>query len=287
MPRGPEWMERERLRFEELLERALPSGTTEPVALHRAMRYSALGGGKRLRPLLCRAAAEAVAGGEVEEAWAPALAVEMIHSYSLIHDDLPALDNDSLRRGRATCHVVYGEATAILAGDALLTLAFAQLTDGAMVRELARAAGTPGGMVGGQAADLAAEVTGVGLEEVRAIHRAKTGALISASVTLGGRAAGAGAAQLAALREFGEAIGLAYQITDDLLDITASTQQLGKTAGKDAGQAKATYPALAGAEAAAREARRQHERALAAIRSWPEGANRLRELAGWMAARES
>lgn len=287
MPTTPAWIESERLQFEQRLAQALPPEASEPKTLHRAMRYSALGGGKRLRPLLCRAAAVAVAGAGVEAAWAPALAVEMIHTYSLIHDDLPALDNDSLRRGQPTCHVAYGEAMAILAGDALLTLAFAQLEDAAMARELALAAGTPGGMVAGQAADLAAQVPGMNLDAVTAIHRAKTGALIRASITLGARAAGATLAQLADLSDFGQSVGLAYQITDDLLDISGSTEQLGKTAGKDAGQAKATYPTLVGTAPAAEEARRQHQRALDCIQTWPDSAGRLRELAGWMAARQS
>ncbi|MGH9520181.1 MAG: polyprenyl synthetase family protein, partial [Terriglobales bacterium] len=282
----PLWIASERTEFERRFARALPSETTEPRPLHQAMRYSALAGGKRLRPLLCRAAAYAVAGAAVEAAWAPAQAVEMIHTYSLIHDDLPALDNDDLRRGQPTCHVVHGEAMAILAGDALLTLAFAQLENAAMVRELALAAGTPAGMVAGQAADLAAQLPGMNLDAVNAIHRGKTGALITASVLMGGRAAGASVEQLGALRGFGQAIGLAFQITDDLLDISGTTAQLGKTAGKDAGQAKATYPAIAGVEAAAIEARRQHDQALAQLQSWPDSADRLRELAQWMVARQ-
>lgn len=283
-------MASERSEFEQRLAQALPSEGAEPRPLHRAVRYSALAGGKRLRPLLCRAAAYAIAEKEVAAAWAPALAVEMIHTYSLIHDDLPALDNDNLRRGRPTCHVVHGEAMAILAGDALLTLAFAQLEDATMVRELAMAAGTPGGMVAGQAADLAAQLQGaqlqgMSLETVTAIHAGKTAALITASVLLGGLAARATLAQLDELRGFGRALGLAFQITDDLLDVSGTTEQLGKTAGKDAGQAKATYPAVIGLDATEVEARRQHDCALGNLKNWPESASRLRELAHWMLAR--
>jgi len=272
-------MESERAEAERRLALAVPREDVPPASLHRAMRYSLLAGGKRLRPLLCRAAARAVAGDDVEAAWAPACALEMIHTYSLIHDDLPALDNDDLRRGQPTCHKVFGEAMAILAGDALLTLAFEQLPAAGMAQTLARAAGTPRGMVAGQVADLEALRGQADLELVRSIHRAKTAALIRASVELGGMAAGAASAQADDLRHFGEAIGLAFQITDDLLDLSGTTAQLGKTAGKDESQAKATYPAVAGAAAAVREARALQQEAHDRLYAWGVTAERLRALA--------
>ena len=305
-----DWMAEEKAAVERRLAQAAPAENTPPEPLHRALRYSLLAGGKRLRPLLCRAAARAIAGPQnetgVDAAWTPALAVEMIHTYSLIHDDLPALDNDALRRGRPTCHVVFGEAMAILAGDALLTLAFEQLAATpvappvivAMLRTLARAAGTPAGMVAGQVADLeaaapalspAASLAGnraLTLETVRAIHTRKTAALIAASVVLGGLAAQASTAQLQVLEQFGTAIGLAFQIVDDLLDLTGSDAQLGKTAGKDAAQAKATYPAAVGAAAAHAEAQRLERQARELIAGWGEPAARLQALATLMVERQ-
>ena len=247
------------------------------------MRYSALGGGKRLRPLLCLAARHAVGGGH--SALGPACAVEMVHAYSLIHDDLPALDNDDLRRGRPTCHKAFGEAMAILAGDALLTLAFAQLEQPGMARVLALAAGTPSGMVAGQVADLEASRASADPATVRRIHLAKTAALIRASVELGAMAGQATTLQLSQLRQYGEAIGLAFQITDDLLDRSASTADLGKTAGKDDSQSKATYPAALGTAAATAEAERLLHAALAALDGWPASADPLRALAAQMVSR--
>ncbi|HUX66077.1 MAG TPA: farnesyl diphosphate synthase [Terriglobales bacterium] len=287
-----EWMEAERAELERRLAQAVPGELEPPPSLHRALRYSLLDGGKRLRPLLCRAAALAVAGQPVEAAWAPACAVEMVHTYSLIHDDLPALDNDDLRRGRPTCHKQFGEALAILAGDALLTLAFGQLAAAgsaaaAMVALLAEAAGTPAGMVAGQVADLEAERAATSAAAVAFIHRRKTAALLRASVLLGGLAAAASAAQLAALAQFGESLGLAFQIVDDLLDLTASSRELGKTAGKDEVQRKATYPAVAGRAAAEWEARRLQQQALDALAPWGPAADRLRALAAQMAARRA
>jgi geranylgeranyl pyrophosphate synthase len=296
------WMAEEKAGVDGRLAQAAPAEYTAPAALHRALRYSLLAGGKRLRPLLCRAAARAIAGEDVDAAWTPAMAVEMIHTYSLIHDDLPALDNDALRRGRPTCHVVFGEGLAILAGDALLTLAFEQLAATpvapaitvAMLRALARAAGTPAGMVAGQVADLEASAPQVSatenlaltLETVRAIHTRKTAALIGASVVLGGLAAQADAAQLQVLEQFGAAIGLAFQIVDDLLDLTGSDLQLGKTAGKDAAQAKATYPAAVGAAAAHAEAQRLQRQARELIAGWGAPAARLQALATLMVERQ-
>ncbi|HET9783804.1 MAG TPA: farnesyl diphosphate synthase [Terriglobales bacterium] len=285
-----DWQAAERAAIEERLAAAVPAAHEPPARLHQAIRHSLLSGGKRLRPLLCRAAARAVAGEDCDAAWLPALAVELVHTYSLIHDDLPALDNDDLRRGRPTCHKVYGEAMAILAGDALLTRAFELLADapraGDMVGLLARAAGTPRGMVAGQVADLEAAASAT-LDAVRWIHERKTAALLRASVLLGGMAAGATAAQLEQLGRYGDAAGLAFQIADDLLDETASSAELGKTAGKDAAQAKATYPAVMGSAAAAEEAQRRVAAAVAALADWGAAAERLRQLARFTLGRRS
>jgi len=276
------WRDDQRRELELRLAAAVPPEEAAPRNLHRAMRYSLLGGGKRLRPLLVRAAALAVAGSECEAAWAPAVAVECIHAYSLIHDDLPALDNDDLRRGRPSCHKVFGEAMAILAGDALQTLAFSCLAgagSAAMAAELARAVGTPAGMVAGQVMDMEAVRGAAGLPEVESIHRAKTAALIRASVVLGGLAAGASAGQLAELGRFGAAVGLAFQIRDDLLDISSTSAQLGKTAGKDEAQRKLTYPAVAGVDAARARAAALRQEAGALLADWSACADPLRSLA--------
>ncbi len=249
---------------DEALERLLPSPGTLPHSIHRAMRHSTFAGGKRLRPILAIEAARMVAGTPEFPPGAPALgaALEMIHTYSLIHDDLPALDNDDLRRGQPTCHVVFGEATAILAGDALQTLAFQTIARlpvdpeavVAITREIADAistgvgadlpGGLPPGMIGGQVMDLESEGATPGPELVERIHRSKTGALITVSVVAGGCLAGAGADTIARLRTFGEKAGLAFQIVDDVLDVTQDSAQLGKTAGKDTAADKATWPAI-------------------------------------------
>jgi geranylgeranyl pyrophosphate synthase len=284
MAAAKHWMEQEREQAEAVLAACLPAAEVAPARLHAAMRYALLGGGKRLRPLLCRAAAFAVAGGDCRAAWRPACAVECIHAYSLIHDDLPALDNDAMRRGQPTCHVVFGEAMAILAGDALQTHAFGLLAAAgrraaAMVQVLAAAAGTPEGMAAGQAMDLEAERRHTDLAMVETIHRRKTAALIRASVLLGGMAAGATRTQCAALARYGEAVGRAFQIADDLLDETASSLELGKTAGKDAAQAKATYPAAAGRAGARAAGEARVGEALGALRGWGPAAVRLRALA--------
>ncbi|HWG38449.1 MAG TPA: farnesyl diphosphate synthase [Terriglobales bacterium] len=276
------WTEDQRAELESRLAAAVPAAETEPKTLHRAIRYSLLGGGKRLRPLLVRAAALAVAGRDCAAAWAPAVAVECIHAYSLIHDDLPALDDDDLRRGRPSCHKVFGEAVAILAGDALQTLAFARLADtgsAAMVAELARAIGTPAGMVAGQVMDLEAVRGTAGLNQVEKIHRAKTAALIRACAVLGGIAAGANPGQIEQLGSFGATVGLAFQIRDDLLDISSTSAQLGKTAGKDEAQRKLTYPAVAGLEAARARATALRAEALAELAPWNASADPLRALA--------
>jgi geranylgeranyl diphosphate synthase type II len=237
------------------LERLLPAETLRPETLHKAMRYSVFAGGKRLRPVLVIAGAEAV-GGTAERVMPTACAMELIHTYSLVHDDLPAMDNDDFRRGAPTNHKVFGEAMAILAGDALLTLAFRLVADNAaksaalcdVVTEIADAAGHRG-MVAGQVADLEAEGQTVGAEVVDYIHAHKTGALIRASLRVGAMLCGADAAQLRALSVAGADLGLAFQIVDDVLDVVASSQELGKTAGKDQAQQKATYPAIHGIEA--------------------------------------
>lgn len=255
-------------KIDQLLDELLRSETTLPESIHRAMRYSVLGGGKRIRPLLALAAAEAV-GGEIEPVARYASALELIHTYSLIHDDLPALDDDALRRGRATCHVVFGEAIAILTGDALLTEAFAILSTPdprilperqlLAIRTVARAIDSRG-MIGGQVADLESERLheragdrGTLLGTLRFIHENKTGKLLTASVLLGGILGGASDQQIQLLDEFGRATGLAFQIVDDLLDEEESAETLGKTAGKDRAQGKLTYPAVVGA-AEARQA---------------------------------
>jgi len=246
------------------LDRYLPPESTPPETISRAVRYSLFAGGKRLRPVMVLAAAEAV-GGEVEDALPAAGAFEMIHTYSLIHDDLPAMDDDSLRRGRPTSHVVFGEAVAILAGDALQTHAFAVLADPPppcrvpaerrlrAIAELASAAGA-GGMVGGQVFDLESEGRPVDAATLECIHRHKTGALIRASARVGAIVAGASEDDLSRLTRFGEEAGLAFQIVDDILDVEGSDATLGKSAGKDARSGKATYPLVHGIGEARRKA---------------------------------
>src|ERR1700730_648310 len=255
------------------LDRWVPGESVEPVAVHCAIRWSLFAGGKRFRPALVLAVGETL-GASTEELMRPACALEMIHTYSLIHDDLPSMDNDDLRRGRATCHVRFGEATAILAGDALQTLAFQTIAEDEyltaatrvrLIGEVARAAGVPAGMVAGQAYDLAAEArenTGVDLEK---IHSQKTGALIMAAARCGAIIAGASDQELAAVSEYARQLGLLFQITDDLLDVTASAEDLGKTPGKDARAKKATYPALYGIEATRQRALTVHEKSSATL----------------------
>src|ERR1043165_9823934 len=248
---------------DEALERLLPPLTQFPPSIHAAMRHSVFAGGKRLRPILCIEAARMVGNGMLPlgiEALAAAL--EMLHTYSLIHDDLPALDNDDLRRGRPTCHKAFGEATAIFAGDALQTYASEVLAKLScppearvrIIAEVAHATGTIDGMIGGQVADLEAEHKKVTADELAYIHRAKTGALITASLVSGGIYAGADADKVAKLRKFGQLSGLAFQIADDILDVTQTSEQLGKTAGKDLASEKATYPALFGIDASMQKA---------------------------------
>jgi farnesyl diphosphate synthase len=239
-------------RSEATLERLLPAAQVEPVRLHAAMRHATLGGGKRMRPLLVYAVGTAFGADEGALDW-PAAAVELIHAYSLVHDDLPAMDDDALRRGQPTVHVAFDEATAILAGDALQTLAFEALADAPcppaarveMLRTLARASGAAG-MVGGQALDLAAVGRRLELDALQRMHAGKTGALIRAAVRLGALAAGADQDALARLDEYAAALGLAFQIRDDILDVEGDAAVIGKTAGKDAANDKPTYPAIVG-----------------------------------------
>ena len=271
---------------ERTLHRLVPPETENPETIHKAMRYSLFAGGKRIRPLLAMAAANVVvdASPGVESA---ACSLELIHTYSLIHDDLPALDNDDLRRGRPTCHKVFGDAMAILAGDALLTLAFEVLSklDATaerriqLVHELSSASGTVGGMIGGQVNDIEGEGKVPTADLLESIHRAKTGALLRASVRMGAIYAGADADQLAALTRFGEHVGLAFQIVDDVLDVEQSSEQLGKTAGKDAAQKKITFPAVYGIERSREMAEQERMAAHVALKPFDDRAERLRELA--------
>jgi geranylgeranyl diphosphate synthase type II len=277
------------------IDRWVPSESTPPVTIHKAMRYSLFAGGKRIRPVLCIAAANAIADAPlgIESA---ACSLELIHTYSLIHDDLPALDNDDLRRGRPTCHKVFGDAMAILAGDALLTLAFQVLSelegidDSRRVRlavELSRASGTVGGMIGGQVNDLEGEGKRPTIHLLEEIHRAKTGALLTASVRMGGIYAGADGEQLAALTGYGMHVGLAFQIVDDLLDVEQPSEVLGKTAGKDAAQQKITFPAVYGIERSHEMAEAERMAALLALQPFDDRANRLREIADLIVHRKA
>ncbi|MGE5507115.1 MAG: polyprenyl synthetase family protein [Chitinophagales bacterium] len=281
--------------IEAALAAALPSAGTPPVRLHAAMRYATLGGGKRLRGFLALLAARA-AGGEAEQALPAACALEMVHAYSLIHDDLPCMDDDDWRRGRPATHRVFGEAFALLAGDALLTQAFAVLGAAAAevapagrvaqaVAELAMAAGSLG-MAGGQADDLDGERRDLSLAQLESIHRRKTGALVRGSLRLGGLLGGADEASLEQLTRYGEALGLAFQITDDLLDVEGEQEKTGKTVGKDAARAKATYPRLLGVEGARRKACEAVAEAKVAAGALGEGGLFLTELADFVLARD-
>ena len=290
----PEFFEEDRIAVDAALEKLLPAEETPPTSIHAAMRYSVFAGGKRIRPILCLEAAR-VFEEDVTPALHPASGIECIHTYSLIHDDLPALDNDDLRRGKPTCHKQFGEATAILAGDALLTLAFelvgATPVDAerrvAMLTEVATAAGTVNGMVGGQMADIEAEGKRIGAKMLEYIHRSKTAALIRASVTAGALCAGAPAKDVTRLRKFGETIGWAFQVTDDILDVEESSAALGKTAGKDVAQQKATYPALYGLPRSHEIANELAHKAIAALEPYGERAARLRQIAEFLVLRRT
>ena len=276
------------------LDRLVPTESTPPETIHRAMRYSLFAGGKRIRPILCIEAARAVSDS-VNGVAAAACALELIHTYSLIHDDLPALDNDDYRRGKLTNHKVFGDAMAILAGDALLTLAFQVLGQLAiagdrkalLVAELAAASGTVGGMLGGQVADLEGEGKPPDASLLETIHRAKTGALLRASLRLGAIYAGASGEQYAGLSRYGEHVGLAFQIVDDILDVEASSESLGKTAGKDAAQHKITFPAVYGLDASRRMAEEECARAHATLAPFGPRAERLHQLADLIVQRKS
>jgi len=277
------------------LDRCVPAEKAEPASIHKAMRYSLFAGGKRIRPILAIAAASAVSDSPdgIEEA---AATLELVHTYSLIHDDLPALDNDDLRRGRPTCHKVFGEAMAILAGDALLTLAFGVLSrlqlataeqKIGMVEELARAAGTVGGMIAGQVHDIEGERQHPNALLLEAIHKAKTGALLRASVRIGAIYARASAEELAALSEYGGHVGLAFQIVDDVLDVEESSEALGKTAGKDQAQQKITFPAVYGIDNSRAMAEEECRAAHMALRIFDDRAERLRQIADFIVQRRA
>jgi geranylgeranyl diphosphate synthase type II len=289
-----ETLEQGRIRTDAALDRLIPLETQDPVSIHKAMRHSVFAGGKRLRPVLCMEAGRMIAGSLPERIEELGAALEMLHTYSLIHDDLPALDNDDLRRGRPTCHKVFGDALAILAGDALQTQAYEVLSRlecsaesrVRIIEEIARATGTINGMIGGQVVDLEAEHTRPTAEMLEYIHRAKTAALITASLVSGGIYAGAKDNEVRRLRAFGQSIGLAFQIVDDVLDVTQSSEQLGKTAGKDTAAQKATYPALFGIEESVRKADALVASAFAELDGFGERADNLKELAQYLVERK-
>jgi geranylgeranyl diphosphate synthase type II len=271
----------------------LPKAKERPATIHAAMRYSVFAGGKRLRPVLCLAAAEACGGG-VSAALAPACAVELMHTYSLVHDDLPAMDDDDLRRGRPTCHKVYGEGMAVLCGDALLTEAFIVLAKTPAAKRygtreyLAELAETGGSrkLIGGQVMDLEGEGKKLTKRDLVRIHEAKTAALLTTSLRLGAMTANATPAKLEALTRFGYNLGLAFQVIDDILDVTQSTEVLGKTAGKDLAVEKTTYPSVLGLDASRKEAAKLTKAAMAALKPLGKNAKRLEEIAGYLLKRE-
>ena len=277
------------------LERLLPPAEERPASIHAAMRHSVFAGGKRIRPILCMEAGRLVKGTLPDGIEDLGAALEMLHTYSLIHDDLPALDNDDLRRGRPTCHKVFGEAIAILAGDALQTQAYEVLAElqcspqerVKIIAEIARGTGTVNGMIGGQVVDLEAEHAKPDAETLEYIHRSKTSALITASLVSGGIYGGGNDQQVFTLREFGQSIGLAFQIVDDILDVTQSSEQLGKTAGKDLASEKATYPALFGLDESRKKAAALLESANRALESFGTRANVLKGLGRFLIEREN
>ncbi len=275
------------------LDRFLPKVGTKPATIHKAMRYSLFAGGKRLRPILCLAAAEAC-GGLTKDALPLACSLECIHTYSLIHDDLPSMDNDDFRRGRPTCHRVFGDGIAILAGDALLTVAFeiaaqaepkSRYDSRTIFREIAIAAGSQK-LIAGQVADLEAEGRPINRAQLRYIHQNKTAALLTTSVRLGAMSANATPAQLKAISEFGQSLGLAFQVIDDILDVTQTSEKLGKSAGKDVAAHKATYPAVLGLEKSRAEARRLTNCAHNALKSLGKQGQTLNALADYLLRRE-
>jgi geranylgeranyl diphosphate synthase type II len=289
----PTFFEEDRKAVDAALDRLMPPESTRPASIHQAMRYSVTAGGKRIRPILCLETARIFRpdAGVLNVA----CALEFIHTYSLIHDDLPALDNDDLRRGMPTCHKKFGEATAILAGDGLLTMAFEALAKAdlppewrvAIIQEIATAAGTRDGMVGGQVADIEAEGRPANAEILEYIHRSKTAALIRASIVSGAIAGGAGEDDILRLRRFGELIGWAFQVTDDILDVEESSAALGKTAGKDQAQQKATYPAVFGLVKSHEFARELVQRAMAEIEPFGARARNVREIGEFLVDRRT
>ena len=290
----PAFFEEDRVAVDAHLDRLMPAESVQPPSIHQAMRYSVFAGGKRIRPILCLETAR-IFDADISPAYYPGCAIEFIHTYSLIHDDLPALDNDDLRRGKPTCHKKFGEATAILAGDALLTLAFETIAASpasavrrvAMIKEISSSAGTINGMVGGQVADLEAEGRRVGPETLEYIHRSKTAALIRASIASGALSAGAPPEDVARLRRFGETIGWAFQVTDDILDVEESSAALGKTAGKDIAQHKATYPAIFGLARSHEFANELVNKAIAELQPFGDRADRLRAIAEFLVLRRT
>jgi geranylgeranyl diphosphate synthase type II len=275
------------------LDKFLPSDKTRPATIHKAMRYSLFAGGKRMRPALCLAAA-AACGGKEADALPLACAVECIHTYSLIHDDLPAMDNDDFRRGKPTNHKVFGEGIAVLAGDALLTQSFEIAAQAKgwpryphrdLILEIAKASGSLQ-LVAGQVADLEGEGKKLSVAELKYIHERKTSALLCCSVRLGGMSANCTSAQLKALTDFGYHIGLAFQVIDDILDVTQTSEQLGKTAGKDTRSQKATYPAIVGLEKSRKIAKQLTAKAFAALKTFKGKAVALEALAEFLLKRD-
>ncbi len=294
MPEFSSWVSTHQSRFEDTLRRVLPQAETVPQRLHAAMRYSVLEGGKRVRPLLAFAAGE-LSGAAVERVGIAAAAVELIHAYSLVHDDMPCMDDDVLRRGKPTCHVEYDEATALLVGDALQSLAFQLLSEHCLSEDAARqlqmikllaAASGSRGMAGGQAIDLASVGKQLTLPELEQMHIHKTGALIRAAILLGAYCGNLDQPQLDKLDRYGKCIGLAFQVVDDVLDSEADTATLGKTAGKDANNDKPTYVTLLGVQAARKMAAELHGDALDALAEFGVAAQRLRELADFIVKRK-
>ena len=291
----PQQFEKDHACVESTLHQILPPEATAPASIHKSMRYSVFAGGKRIRPLLCLASARIFSAKPGAPAVHVGCAMELIHTYSLIHDDLPALDNDDLRRGKPTNHKVFGEAIAILAGDALLTLAFQTLAMSAvepqrritLLAMIAEAAGTNRGMIGGQVADIEAEGQPCDHGTLEYIHRSKTAALIRASIVAGGIVGGAGRDDVSRLLSFGENIGWAFQVVDDILDVEESSATLGKTAGKDQAQKKATYPAIHGMDVSKNIANELEAKALTELAPFGERAEPLRTLAQFLVARRA
>jgi len=292
------YLEKQRALVERALARSIPPATTRPESLHQAMRYTLLGGGKRLRPILVLSAAETIAGSTksvIAKAMPAACAVEMLHACSLIHDDLPCMDDDDFRHRRPAAHRMFGEAVALLAGDALLTKAFETIAKipptsrypiSSMLRDTARSIGSEN-LIGGQVADLEASAETCSAADLQFIHSRKTAEMVRLALRLGGMTANATPAQLRELTNFGSALGLAYQVIDDILDVTQGSEKLGKTAGKDARAGKATYPAVFGLEAAKKEAARLTRQALVCADRLGDGAFRLKQIASRLLQRES